>query len=363
MHLTNFPAVEGPPLSDPYSIEVGGPLDLVQVTGQYSITSPGTLEYPVGAQGNQGILTPAVTRAAGVTFIVKEYVGSLLNANAGLGFWKQDADVNSGAGNNAYGIRAGNGTSNFSIRDNTSALFSVAPMLTQSVAYSIAEILLGTGVVLAITGGVWTGWHIVWVSPSTLAATLYGMINNTTQQGTIKRVGVLNLVTNGYSIFASDDGLTSYSDSTPLQGDSGTHDASGTIYHIVDSLPAVGETKFAFRMQDASNYWWIGISPTGQLALYETVAGVDTSRGSAAGVVAAGDYIAILPYGQTIRVVEGAPGGTFTTRITYAAAVNFETETDWEILSLANGAAFSNLRIFPEYLSGSAKTALDLAIS
>lgn len=360
----DFTTPEAAPLASPRTTEPSGDLlTLVQVTGQYSISPGGTLNFPAGAQGNQGILSAAIGRDAGIALIVRGLVHDLANVNSGLAFWKQDANVNSGTVGNAYGIRAGNGTSNFSIRDNTSALFVVAPNLAVSTTYHTAIIMRSTGAIMAIKGGVWTGWHIVWVSPSTLAATLYGMINNTTAVGAMTRFGIIDLPANGYTVFDGDNGLASYSDATPLQGDSGTHDANGTIYHVVDSLPAVGETKFAFRMQDANNYWWIGISATGQLALYETVAGVDTNRGAAVGVIAAGDYIAILPYGQTIRVVEGAPGGAFTTRITYAAAANFETETNWEIISLANGAAFSDFNIYPEYLSGDAATALDLTLA
>lgn len=359
--LDNFTTPEAAPLVSPRNAEPTGIANLTQVTGEYSIAPAGQLNFPLGAAGNQGYQNSVSTaRVAGKAIITRVTFSSYVGSGGMCGLWKEDQNIlQTVAGGRRYGAIFG---ASLLLGDLNSVTFSVGSLPTQGTPYSFATILRGTGWIMAIKGGVYADWHIAFVSPSTIAANLWATWTNIATVGASTRHGIIDLPASGYTVFSTDDGLASYSDATPLQGDSGTHDANGTFYHLITALPSVGETKFAFRMQDASNYWWVGISSTGQLALYETVAGVDTNRGAAVGVIASGDYIAIIPYGTTIRVIEGAVGGAFLTQITYASATNFSTETDWSILSLANGATFSDLQIYPEYLSGDAATALDRSL-
>jgi hypothetical protein len=66
-------------------------------------------------------------------------------------------------------------------------------------------------------------------------------------------------------------------------------------------------------------------------------------------VVANSDRIVIVADGTTIRVFEAN-----TQRITYAAAANFQTETDGELETEGTGGAVTDIVSWPRTLSGAA---------
>lgn len=363
----DFGTPEAAPLASPHAIDVGPNLTLTQTTGQFSISPAGQLNFPTGAINGLGWISGAITRAAGYALIDRAVTLSTV-ANAGSSLWKENANIQgNAAGGNRYGLitlAAG-----LSIADTASATAVVADATSTSTAYHLASILRSTGVIYAIKGGVFANWHVPFVSNSSIASTLYAIFANVGAVGSKTRWGVADLVGSGYSVFNGDNGLAQVYTSAPAQGGTGNIDANGTHYFKVTALPTnTGDAiSYIFRKQDANNYWRVTLTKdagaTCTISLDEVVAGVSTQRGSSASTVAANDWIGILPYSTTIRVVEGAAGGTQTTRITYASASNFSTQTAYEWQTIPTGATIADHSGYPEYLSGSAATALDACLT
>lgn len=365
LHRWDFGTTEAAPLATPHATEEGGPFTVVQTIGQMSILSAGVLTIPASSgNGNQGWYTPAITKSAGYALIIRNLNWSSFNFRFS---WKETQNVaHNNAGGNRFGLSIQSG--NTQIGESATANFTVQAALSSGTAYDFALILRTTGAAYYVKGGAFTGWHHLWQTPTDPAATLYAGVGNNAMVGTMTRFGVADLVGSGYSVFNGDNGLAQVYSAAPVQGESGNIDANGVHAFKITSLPTnTGDSvSYVFRRQDASNYWRITLTKdagaTCTISLDEIVAGVSTQRGSSASTVAANDWITIIPFGSTIWITEGAAGGVFTTRITYASATNFATETAYLWQTIPTGAAVSDHSGQPEYLSGSAATALDLAL-
>jgi hypothetical protein len=125
-------------------------------------------------------------------------------------------------------------------------------------------------------------------------------------------------------------------------GDAFTHEADGMIEFQLDALPSASAIQVQFRRQDASNFWFANLSNSGAFSLYETVSGTPTLRGTAAGVLVAGQRIVVDFRGTTIRGYHDT-----TLDWTYASATNFQTETDGAVNSLGTGGRASSLLSWP----------------
>lgn len=365
---TDWPNVDAAPMTDPHVCEEGGTLTMVQVSGSQSVSPAGQHNWSSGVAGNTGFRTTnTVPRTAGYTMILRGWQASATTGAVRPTVWKEDANIGVNVGDgNRWGLSLGNGNA-FAVSDSTSATFAISDSSTLAIntSYHWINILRGTGAIYAIKGGTYTGWHVFWVTPSTLSANLYGIEHCGNKDGFETRWGIADMVTSGYTDFNGDYGLAATYNAAPAQGNTFTHDGNSTHYFTISTLPTnTGDAiSYRFRLQDSSNYWRVTFTKdagaTCTISLDEVVAGVPTQRGSSASTIAAGDFIGILPYDQTIRVVEGTANGTFTTRITYSTAVNFEDETDGDWQTIPAGAAVSNHFIMPEYFSGTTATALD----
>lgn len=124
--------------------------------------------------------------------------------------------------------------------------------------------------------------------------------------------------------------------------DTFTHEADCIIEFTVDAIPTAGGLRVNFRMQDATNYWWLVIGSTGALVLYERVGGADTLRGTASAGLSGGERIIIIASDTTIKGYYGT-----TLAWTYASATNFKTKTSGKIDTLDGGSIASNLIAWP----------------
>jgi hypothetical protein len=129
---------------------------------------------------------------------------------------------------------------------------------------------------------------------------------------------------------------------TPAAAATFTHTADTSIEFIVSTVPSSSNILLHFRRQDASNTWRLSISSAGNLTLAEIVAGGATTRGSASGVVAAGDLVVIVAQGSTISVYSGG-----VLRFTYSSATNYQTLTAGVVASLGGGGVISTLSAYP----------------
>lgn len=125
------------------------------------------------------------------------------------------------------------------------------------------------------------------------------------------------------------------------------HTANAVIEFTITTLHTAGNINVFFRNQDATNGWFIQITSTGTINLFERVAGVDTNRANAAAGVASGHRIVIITENNTIRVYSNN-----TLRFTYANAVNFSTAIAGEMNSLGTAGVITNLVAWPRVISG-----------
>ena len=117
-----------------------------------------------------------------------------------------------------------------------------------------------------------------------------------------------------------------------------THEADCTIEFELTTLPSGGVIVNFFRMQDASNGWYIYIGSTGSITLAEYIGGGETVRGSAAAAIANGERIVVICDDETIKVYADN-----ALVITYTSAANFKTETSGKLTSLGTGGVVSDL--------------------
>ncbi|HLA43143.1 MAG TPA: hypothetical protein VJZ27_06900, partial [Aggregatilineales bacterium] len=117
-----------------------------------------------------------------------------------------------------------------------------------------------------------------------------------------------------------------------------THTANCEIWYEADALAAT-DMRVIFRKQDSSNNWFVFIGSTGNLILFERIAGTANNRSSAAaGTVTAGAIIRIIASGSTIQAyVNGV------LKINYASASNFATATNGEVTINGAGGVIKDL--------------------
>ena len=137
-------------------------------------------------------------------------------------------------------------------------------------------------------------------------------------------------------------------------GDTFVHEANCWLEFTVTTLPAAGQIEVRFRIQDATNYWQVTVDDAGTLDLDEVVAGVVTQRGTSAATITNGETVRVSAIGTTITVRDG-----YTSKIAYAAAVNFQTETDGELEAEGTGGAVSDIKLWPWIISGAAVAELE----
>jgi hypothetical protein len=137
-------------------------------------------------------------------------------------------------------------------------------------------------------------------------------------------------------------------------GDTFSHNADCVFEIEVTTAPTTATAIVAFRQQDASNEWRLQINTSGDLKLVELVGGAPTTRGDAAGVVSDGSRVVVVMEDDAII------GYCDDAEVwSYSSAANFKTETAGALKTVGTGAAFSDLVVYPRFLSGAALATLD----
>lgn len=327
-----------------------GPGTRVVVDTESKLTiASGALTFAGGkavpSTGDPGLWHGAFARNAGRAFIAEFNKADTGFVRVG---WDTDQSVLPGAAGAVLtdGLKVVSGGSDYS---------SFLASISTGTSYKLAIILLAVGAHYVIKGGAYTEWTYLGRWGTDVNATVYPCFADRNSAITSSFIRVADLP----APWNTDYGVsTQRLAGARSAGDTFTHEANCILDFRVTTLPAADQIEFRFRVQDATNYWQVTVDSTGAIDLDEVVAGVVTQRGTAAGVIANGDYIEITAAGQTIKVYEGTTV-TDNLRITYALAANFATKTDGELETVGTGGAVTDIVSWPRTLSGSALSALN----
>ena len=328
--VNGTPAIPGP--GNRVVVDTGS---LLAISGELVMTA----KLAASGTFDPGQWIGGVSRLTGRTLFSKFSVTES-SLNGILGFDNNQATLAGGGAISLYG----NG---FIRWLETSALVTgdLVPFDTK-VVYEIAIVLRTAGAFLLIHGGEFLTWTLIWVGNTNVSATLYPSATSDSLGYSVRYFDVLDIG----GLWATDNGIaTQVLAGARNIADVFTHEADCILEFTVTTLPAPGDIDFHFRIQDATNYWQVKITPAGNLELNEIVVGASTTRGSAAAVIVNGDRVVIAAVGKIIRVYEAN-----NLRITYAPATNFITETDGELDALGTGGAVSDIISWPRTITGEA---------
>lgn len=351
--LDRFTTDDAAPLESPRTCDIGT-LTAVQIDGQMSV-SAGKLNYPsqaTAAWGDQGFYGAGQTRRAGLALMAKIKANTTMKSG-GLA-WKQAANVAiNAAGGNRWNLLFGDGISSTPLLAGigTGSGFSVADFVAGT-EYEVAIVLQDTGALWLIKGGAFTNWTLLYVDETATPATVYPVFGNFNQDGTLEDFRVVYL---GWP-FRNNRLVTSELSGALVADATYSHEANCLVRFTVGTLPSAGTIEVAFRRQDTDNLWKVQISSSGALSLIERVGGTDTSRATAAGVVAAGHTVLIIADGTTVRGLSND-----VARWVYTSATNFQSATAGRAVTLGTGGAASNLRTWPRTPTGLARRRLNRA--
>lgn len=248
-------------------------------------------------------------------------------------------------------IAIGLGSPTVGFSDNSSFLINgllnhVSPMSNNN-DYQMFSVLRSQGQFVLVRGGIYTKLTLLWVDENTTTAQQGVNAGGFDGVGTIDYVKVVDFgdVWHDYCF------LTERLVGARAANDTIRHQPDCLLYFTVTTRPSSGNLDFHFRKQDASNYWLVRINSSGDIALFEVVAGVETQRSAtASGVIANGDRVGIICDTTSIRVMEGATGGLSDSRILYSSASNFATATTAVLASLGTGGAVSEMQSWLRFI-------------
>lgn len=188
-------------------------------------------------------------------------------------------------------------------------------------------------------------WTLDWVNVADTSTPVYPAMMNNDAAVQVDNMRVVDLSTVSVR-FVSDYALaTSRISGAGTSAQTFACNADCILDYTQTTLPSSGSLEVGFRVQDDNNLWKVGVSSTGAITLTERVAGVDTARGTAAGVVSAGHRITVTVEGTTIKVYSN---NTF--RFTYASAANFQTIAQGKIGTISSGS-ISNIVAWPRFIA------------
>lgn len=198
-----------------------------------------------------------------------------------------------GAADIGFSTSTGTRLSNYlgSNESNTWNDISTASYTYIGVARSATE-FLGTNYTIANVNGRWE-MIIMSIDRVTAFSSLSVRIDKLAGNDTTKLSVDSLKITALSSPFDQDYGLASYTDFSTLSPGSFTHESEFFIQLTITTLPTVGTIDIQFQYLDASNYWYISVTATGTIELWEVVAGAGALRGSSASSVANGRKILV----------------------------------------------------------------------
>lgn len=354
----DFTTDDAAPLTSPRTAEPGpGTLTAVQTDGQLSV-SGGKLAFPAQttpAFGDQGFYdATARSRLAGRALLYGINGSTVTLAERAYIGWGVSAAVHSVDGGHSVGFNP-NATGGLNVSLSSTVVLLVGTFVA-STDYQVAVIQRGSGAIYLIKGGLFTSWTLLWVENAGSTTPLYATFSNHSFAGALDFFHALDLP----APFDTDYGLAT-------QRIAGSVSASQAFVHEADCLIEYGWTgatdfngskhvTVSFRSQDASNLWKVRLQGNNVVALFERVAGVDTSRGSASSIP--NGRVVIVASGITIRVYVAN-----VLRITYASASNFADRTNGSVIAVDADGTCSNLTTWPRTLTGQAAAILDQAVA
>jgi hypothetical protein len=331
LHAT-FSGAIAAPLPASLSVDVGGPLTTVDSAEDFLYVAAGGLVTNgfTGAGDPRAMYAPGFPRVAGraLLFTFRGTLGSGgNNARHSLG-WYTSATPTSQP---YYGPGDVAGVAGMYI-DGSGAVASLFADMTN---YDVALILRATGAFLlsrpTASGGAYT---LQYVSATGSQATMYpGMTSRDTDNRVlIDNLRVIDLVALD-GRFASEYGLASVRVLAPATGTTWTATANLLLDQTV--VFAGAGLSLRYRMFDLNNAWFISVAANGDVALTERVAGVATTRATAAAALTSGNtyLLRVIAEGNVHRVYRDT-----TLLFTYTDTNNlFLTETGLRYSSLAGG--------------------------
>jgi hypothetical protein len=340
-----FGTDQAAPLTSPYTeAGVPGSLTLVQNDGTFAI-SGGRLRYTAQATpawGDQNIYDPTgIARATGRAFIITAQVTNLISHVFPLHLARIQGAINPTlAPSFAYAYRV-QAVQRFdpAVLASGAIAFPNGEAVGNATDYDLAIVMRSTGAFFLIKGGAFTNWTLSWVDVSGTDATLYVGVHSFSAAGQADNLRVTDLG-GGWS---TDYGIaTQRLAGARTANDAFAHTANALLEFTVTTLPSAGSIDYEFRRQDVSNKWIARVSTTGALSLIEVVAGVETSRASAAGVISNGHRVVVVADGTTI-----AGYSNNASRWSYASASNFAAQGSGLLGSLGTGGAVSDIVAWP----------------
>jgi len=339
--VTNEPA----PLSSPRTAEPGpGILTITDTDNKASIAS-GALHlapHSTPAGGDPGVWGGALARTCGRALLARVTLAAI-NTSVKIGW---DSDQASTAQHNSLSFN-----SDGKIDPTTSGSTAAADTATYTTAQQdLAIILRAAGAYFLRRTS--TDWDLLWADDTDTTATLYPAITNYNATLDADWLRVAGLP----APFNTQYGLATHRTAGAVaQGTTFTHEADFVMRFTLTTVSSGDPIYVRFRIQDATHYWYIAISSTGGLSLWEYNAGAINRINVAAGL-SGGEVITVIADDTTIMVYYGS-----TQAGSYNSAANFKTETDGVLFGLGTGGAIADLVTYPRTMSGAAKTALDLA--
>lgn len=149
--------------------------------------------------------------------------------------------------------------------------------------------------------------------------------------------------------------LTGVSCGTSAGSTASAPSADFVAYIEVTTIPTAGaDLEFRFRIQDATHYWALVVDQTtGTYHIDEVNGGAPVTHATSVGAVADGEKLVLSAAGNVLDAWANA------TRIRYASASNFNTETAVELEALGTGGAVGSITMYKYYPSGDIQTALE----
>ena len=279
-----FADASGPPITLPRTAVPGpGTLSGTQ-TRTFTITN-GYLQADSGGSvgwSTQIVSTQAQTRAAGLSMTWKEYLTNA--ANQTICGWS--SSITGPDSNGLYGVFHPASLASWQPYAADGAVATVPDPFVIDTWYTWQVVLRATGAFFYLKGGVYTNWQLVWVTPNSTTATLYGVYSKFTVAHAM-RMDELKISQLG-APFLADSTIATQLVTTAVSGTTYAGVADGIFDLTVTAanpLALTGELRF--RVQDASNYWTAYFAADGSFNLDSVAAGVATNRITVASVITA----------------------------------------------------------------------------
>ncbi len=335
LYRSDFCVDESAPISTPFSSDIGSDLAIVQVDGNIGI-SGGAMDIPAQATpvwGDLGFFSvDSFTRENGLVALFNLNFGTLDDAS--LGFLDAQDALNTSYDNIGVAINGTALEARFTSDANSPDIFT----LSSSTDYVIALVLRASGRFIYLLDGL--DWLLLWVDETDSTATLFLGYANLSSIVALDTMRVRQLSANLFVPSIEIVGSLNEGDGSVSGGDLPFPDGDVVFKFTLGDI-GTGQTRLQFRIEDSNNFWHIQFNSVGSLfTLHETVDGSDVVRATDSGFID-DDEFTIVIRGTSITAY------LFSDEIwTYASAIKFFRETDWELENLSVGGDINSFQVW-----------------